>query len=70
MNLHRPCLKSVLGKTLGCKISQWEKLSRFLQDPQVPAHNNRVENEIRPFAVGRRAWLFMDTPIGARAISN
>jgi transposase len=62
--------KSTLGKALGYTISQWDKLSRFLDDPEVPAHNNRVENDIRPFAVGRRAWLFMDTQIGARASAN
>jgi transposase len=62
--------KSALGKALGYTISQWEKLRRFLDDPEVPAHNNRVENDIRPFAVGRRAWLFMDTQIGARASAN
>jgi transposase len=28
-------------------------------------HNNRVENAIRPFVVGRKAWLFSDTPAGA-----
>jgi transposase len=62
--------KSTLGKALGYTISQWDKLSRFLDDAEVPAHNNRVENDIRPFAVGRRAWLFMDTQIGARASAN
>jgi hypothetical protein len=51
-------------------ISQWEKLSRFLEHPEVPAHNNRVENDIRPFAVGRRAWLFLDTQRGAHASAN
>ena len=33
-------------------------------------YNNRVENDIRPFAVGRRAWLFMDTQYGATASAN
>jgi hypothetical protein len=62
--------KSALGKALGYTISQWDKLSRFLDHPEVPAHNNRVENDIRPFAVGRRAWLFMDTQYGATASAN
>lgn len=62
--------KSMLGKALGYTISQWEKLSRFLEHPDVPAHNNRVENDIRPFAVGRRAWLFLDTQRGAHASAN
>jgi transposase len=62
--------KSALGKALGYTINQWDKLSRFLEHPEVPAHNNRVENDIRPFAVGRRAWLFMDTQYGATASAN
>ncbi|MEJ0035185.1 MAG: IS66 family transposase [Gammaproteobacteria bacterium] len=62
--------KSMLGKALGYTISQWEKLRRFLEHPDVPAHNNRVENDIRPFAVGRRAWLFLDTQRGAYASAN
>ena len=30
-------------------------------------HNNRCENSIRPFVIGRKAWLFSDTPAGAHA---
>ncbi len=33
----------------------------------TPIDNNRAENAIRPFAVGRKAWLFSDTPAGADA---
>jgi transposase len=62
--------KSTLGKALGYTIGQWPKLIRFLSHPEVPCHNNRVENDIRPFAVGRRAWLFLDTQLGARASAN
>ncbi|TYC52943.1 transposase, partial [Zoogloea oleivorans] len=29
--------------------------------------NNAAENAIRPFVVGRKAWLFSDTPAGAHA---
>lgn len=32
-----------------------------------PIDNNRVEREIRPVAVGRKAWLFSDTQSGANA---
>lgn len=62
--------KSALGKALSYTQNQWTKLTRFLEHPEAPAHNNRVENDIRPFAVGRRAWLFMDTQLGARASAN
>jgi transposase len=36
----------------------------------VPAHNNYVENLIRPFSQGRRVWLFANNPLGARASAN
>jgi transposase len=45
-------------------------LTRFREHPEVPPQNNRVENDIRPFAVGRRAWLFIDTQRGALASAN
>ena len=33
----------------------------------MPIDNNRAENAIRPFVIGRRAWLFCDTQAGAVA---
>lgn len=62
--------KSALGKALSYTVSQWSKLSRFLEDPQLPAHNNVCENEIRPFAVGRRSWLFQGNGVGATASAS
>ena len=62
--------KSALGKALSYTTNQWHKLSRFLGDPQLPAHNNVCENEIRPFAVGRRSWLFQGNSLGATASAN
>ena len=62
--------KSALGKALSYTLGQWHKLSRFLADPQLPAHNNVCENEIRPFAVGRRSWLFQGNGVGATASAN
>jgi transposase len=62
--------KSALGKALSYTLGQWEKLSGFLADPQLPAHNNVCENEIRPFAVGRRSWLFQGNGVGATASAN
>ena len=44
-------------------------LTRFLENPRLPIHNNFLEQQIRPFAVGRRAWLFADTVDGANASS-
>jgi transposase len=62
--------KSALGKAIGYCINQWDKLVRFTDHADVPPDNNRVENAIRPFALGRRVWLFCDTQLGARASAN
>ncbi len=62
--------KSALDKAVGYCFNQWIKLNRFIEHPDVPLDNNRVENAIRPFAVGRRSWLFVDTQTGARASAN
>jgi hypothetical protein len=51
-------------------ISQWPKLVRFLENPESPVDNNYLENQIRPFATGRRAWLFAQNPNGAKASAN
>jgi hypothetical protein len=62
--------KSALGKAIGYSLSQWPKLVRYLDHPEIPPDNNRVEQAIRPFAVGRAAWMFCDTQLGARASAN
>lgn len=48
-------------------LNQWEYLVGYLEDGRLQISNALAENAIRPFAVGRRAWLFSDTPRGARA---
>jgi transposase len=61
---------SALGKALSYTSKQWVKLTAFLSHPDAPVDNNYLENQIRPFAVGRRAWLFAHNPYGARASAN
>jgi transposase len=61
---------SSLGKALSYTMNQWPKLVRHLDHPELPVDNNYVENQIRPFAQGRRVWLFAQTQQGARASAN
>jgi hypothetical protein len=49
--------------------NQWEKLNVYVTDGRLRLSNILAENAIRPFAVGRKAWLFADTPRGAHASS-
>ena len=59
--------KTALGKALAYLDNHWLGLTRFLEDGQLEIDNNAAENAIRPFVVGRKAWLFSDTQAGARA---
>jgi len=59
--------KTLLGKALGYLRNEWPRLQVFLEDGRLPLDNNGVENAIRPFAIGRKNWLFCDSVKGARS---
>lgn len=44
-----------------------EQFLTYLEDGRCSFSNNLSENSIRPFTVGRKNWLFSDTPKGAEA---
>jgi transposase len=56
-----------LGEALGYLTKQWPKLARYIEDGRLEIDTNLAENAIRPFARGRRAWLFADSVSGAKA---
>jgi len=58
---------SLTYKAIQYSLNQWELLIGYCEDGQLMISNALAENAIRPFAVGRRNWLFADTPRGARA---
>ncbi len=58
---------SLTGKAMTYLYNQWEKLIAYCSDGQLSISNIQAENAIRPFAIGRKAWLFSDTPAGANA---
>jgi transposase len=57
--------KGKLGEALGYLDGQWSRLVRYIDDGRLAIDNNAVERAIRPFVIGRRNWLFSDTPKGA-----
>lgn len=59
--------KLTLGKAIGYTLGQWDRLVRYLEDGNIEIDTNLIENAIRPYCVGRRAWLFHDSPQGAKA---
>lgn len=56
-----------LTQALVYSKNQKKYLETFLEDGRLPISNNLCEANIRPFATARRAWLFADTPKGAKA---
>lgn len=49
---------SATAKALDYSLKSWVALTRYLDDGAVPIDNNEVENQIRPWALGRSNWLF------------
>lgn len=59
--------KSGFGKAIQYCLNQWDKLVAFLEDGRLEIDNNRSERAIKPVVIGRKNWLFSNTPRGARA---
>lgn len=66
-SLHQVPPKTVLGKALTYTDNEWHRLVRYIEDGELPIDNNRCENAIRPFVVGRKNWLFSNSQQGVRA---
>jgi len=60
-------VKSALQKALFYTVNQKSYLMNVFLDGRLELSNNLVENAIRPFAVGRKNWLFCTSEKGAKA---
>jgi len=63
----KPPVSSTVGAALTYLHNQWGTLIHYIEDGRLRIDNNHTENAIRPFVVGRKNWLFSDTPKGAHA---
>jgi transposase len=59
--------KTLLGQAVGYCRNQWDKLNAYLEEGRLEIRNNAAERAIKPFVIGRKNWLFSDTPKGAKA---
>ena len=59
--------KSKLGKAVNYLIEEEPYLRRYIEDGRLEIDNNRAERSIKPFVIGRKNWLFANTPSGAKA---
>lgn len=58
---------STIGKALAYSINQEEYLRVFLSDGHVPMDNNYAEQAIRPFTIGRKNFVMIESSNGAKA---
>lgn len=49
------------AKALDYSLNRWAALTRYLDDDRLPIDNNHDEQQIRPWATGRKNWLFAGT---------
>ncbi len=59
--------KSKLGKAVQYSLAHQEERQAFLEDGNAALSNNICERAIRNFTIGRKNWLFSDSPKGAKA---
>lgn len=62
--------KSPIGQAISYSRNNWAELTRYLDDGRLEIDNNATERCIRPFALGRKNWLFMGNPKSAQAAAN
>ena len=66
-NQHKVPKDGLTGKAMTYLSNQWDKLMIYCSNGELSISNILAENAIRPFVIGRKAWLFSDTPKGAQA---
>jgi transposase len=57
---------SAIARAIDYSLNRWTALTRYLQDAGVPIDNNHCENQIRPWALGRRNWLFAGSELAGK----
>jgi transposase len=56
---------SLIGGAIRYALNQKEYLLNVFLDGRLEISNNRAERSIKPFVMGRKNWLFFNTPAGA-----
>jgi transposase len=52
---------SATARAMDYSLNRWSALTRYLVDARLPIDNNHDEQQIRPWATGRKNWLFAGT---------
>ena len=58
-----------IGQAIDYSLNHWQALTLHLQDGAVPIDNNHLEQQIKPWKLGAKNWLFVGSELaGERAL--
>ena len=55
-----------IAAAIDYSLRRWDALGEFLRDGDVAIDNNHIENQMRPWAMGRKAWLFAGSELAGK----
>lgn len=58
------------ARAIDYSLKRWDALTRYLDDGEVPIDNNWIENQVRPWALGRKNWLFAGSQRSGQRAAN
>jgi hypothetical protein len=67
--VHNVRPKSNIGKAILYCLGRWDELTQFMHDGRIEISNNLIENCVRPYALGRKNWLFAGSEDAARRMA-
>ncbi|MBI3449250.1 MAG: IS66 family transposase, partial [Acidobacteria bacterium] len=61
--------KGPMGQAITYALNQWVALTEYVKDGRLEMTNNAAERAVKPFAIGRKNWLFFQSEGGGRTAS-
>jgi transposase len=61
--------RTPLAEAIGYAINQWDTLVVYLRDGRLAIDNNAAERAVKPFAIGRKNWMFFGSDRGGRTLA-
>ena len=60
---------SALARACNYTLTLWERLTRFMEYPELELSNNLAENSMRPIAIGRRNWIHVGSALAGPKVA-
>ena len=61
--------RTPIAEAINDALNQWEALNVYVRDGNLAIDNNAAERAIKPFAIGRKNWMFFGSDRGGRTLA-